>query len=218
MNTYSNFIKDFQRAVLAAGRDAEEIDIVAVSEKKPIGLIDDIYKLGHRSFGENQIQEVENKWIGYKKKSKDLKLHFVGAIQSRKTKSILNYCDVIHSIDRMKIVKLIKDYEKYNETANKKYFIQVNIGNEDQKSGVMMDDIDLFIEDCKSKYELRIEGLMCLPPINEDPTRHFNNLKHIATNHNLTSLSMGMSQDFREAIKCGSTHIRIGTQIFGPRN
>ena len=121
---------------------------------------------------------IENANI-LQKKSKDLKLHFVGAIQSRKTKSILNYCDVIHSIDRMKIVKLIKDYEKLNETVNKKYFIQVNIGNEDQKSGVMLDDIDLFIEDCKSKYELRIEGLMCLPPINEDPTRHFNNLKHI---------------------------------------
>ena len=117
----------------------------------------------------------------------------------------------------MKIVDLFSELESKNQIA-KEYFIQINIGDEDQKNGVRMSDADEFIENCKNNYNLKIIGLMCLPPFNEDPKKYFVRLKEIASKHNLNSLSMGMSGDFEVAIDCGATHIRIGTQIFGPRN
>ena len=146
-----------------------------------------------------------------------MKLHFIGGIQSKKVKSIFEHCDVIHSIDRMKLVSLFSELEKHS-TIKKEYFIQVNIGDESQKSGVKLSDADDFIVSCKKNYNLNIIGLMCLPPFNEDPKQYFVKLREIAQKHNLSSLSMGMSGDYKEAIKCGATHIRIGTQIFGPRN
>ena len=168
------------------------------------------------SFGENQIQEIETKWINFRKENTNITPHYVGSIQSRKTNSILKYCDVIHSIDRLKIVKLIRQFEQ-DTGIKRKYFIQINTGDEPQKSGVLLKDSDSFIEECKSVHNIDISGLMCLPPIDEDPAKHFNILKSLADNHNLSSLSMGMSHDFKTAIKCGATHIRIGTSIFGER-
>ena len=186
-------------------------------KKKSSEEIKEVIQSGHLSFGENQIQEVENKWVTLRKDFPEIKLHFIGAIQSKKVKSIFQHCDVIHSIDRMKIVDLFSDLENKNQIA-KEYFIQINIGDEDQKNGVRMSDADEFIENCKNNYNLKIIGLMCLPPFNEDPKKYFVRLKEIASKHNLNSLSMGMSGDFEVAIECGATHIRIGTQIFGPRN
>ena len=213
---YKDFLEQFNKAVLEAGRDIEEIELIAISKKKPLDAIKKVFNEGQLSFGENQIQEIETKWIDFKKENKNISLHYVGSIQSRKTSSIIKYCDVIHSVDRIKIIKLIKKFE-LNTGIQRKYFLQINTGNEQQKSGILLKEADSFIEECKSVHDFSVSGLMCLPPIDEDPTKHFNILRELADNHKISSLSMGMSHDFETAIKCGATHIRIGTSIFGKR-
>ena len=214
---YKEFISIFQKSVLAAGRDIEEIDLIAVSKRKPIEDINNVYKAGQLSFGENQIQEIERKWPDFKKLNSNSQLHFIGNIQSRKVGSIHENCEVIHSLDRIKVVKLFAEIEKFKD-VKRKYFIQVNTGNEPQKSGVILSDADKFITECLESYNLNIVGLMCIPPLNEDPKKHFLTLAEMAKNFSLSSLSMGMSNDFEIALECGATHIRIGTKIFGERN
>ena len=217
MSTYKNFIINLEKSVQLAKRNIEEIDLIAVSKKKPAQEIQSVIDEGHKSFGENQIQEIERKWPNLKKLNSNIQLHFIGNIQSRKVESIHENCEVIHSIDRMKVVKLFAEIEKL-KNVRRKYFIQINTGNEPQKSGVMLTDANQFITESIENYELNIVGLMSIPPINEDPKTHFLTLADMAKNFNLSSLSMGMSNDFEIALKCGATHIRIGTKIFGERN
>ena len=131
-------------------------------------------------------------------------------------KSVFNNCDEIHSVDRIKIVQEIKKLETETK-IQKDYFLQINTGDEMQKSGVALAEVDQFINQCITEYNFKIKGLMCIPPVNEDPKPHFNILKEIATNHQIKCLSMGMSNDYEIAIQCGATHIRIGTSIFGER-
>tara|TARA_A100000164_G_C21519581_1_gene590882 strand:- start:6 stop:659 length:654 start_codon:yes stop_codon:yes gene_type:complete len=217
MNNYKNFINNLEKTVQLANRNIEEIDLIAVSKKKPAQDIQSVIDDGHTSFGENQIQEIERKWPDLKKLNSNIQLHFIGNIQSRKVESIHENCEVIHSIDRMKVVKLFADIEKLSN-IRRNYFIQINTGNEPQKSGVMLSDANQFITESIENYELNIVGLMSIPPINEDPKTHFLTLADMAKNFNLSSLSMGMSNDFETALECGATHIRIGTKIFGERN
>ena len=217
MSSYPNFFNQFQKAVSSANRDISQIELIAVSKKKSSLDIRKVISLDHISYGENQVQEVENKWIDLKNEFRQLKLHFIGGIQSRKVKSVYMHCDVIHSLDRMKIVKLFSDLES-NHSFRRDYFIQINTGNEPQKSGVMLSQADEFISSCIKDYNLNIIGLMCIPPFSDDSTKHFMRLADIARNFNLPSLSMGMSNDYENALKCGATHIRIGTKIFGERN
>ena len=217
MSLFKNFKEQFDNSVKSSGRSLNEIDLIAVSKKKSVEDIRQVIKAGHRSFGENQIQEVESKWIDLKKEHPDLKLHFIGGIQSRKVKSIYLHCDVVHSIDRIKIIELFNKLEKQYGVA-KEYFIQINTGNEDQKNGVNLSEAEKFITNSLNNYKLNIIGLMCLPPLNEDPKKHFLKLAEFGSKFKLPSLSMGMSGDFEEAIESGATHIRIGTQIFGARN
>ena len=217
MNNYKNFLNNLEKTAQLANRNIEEIDLIAVSKKKPAQDIQSVIDDGHTSFGENQIQEIERKWPELKKLNSNIQLHFIGNIQSRKVESIHENCEVIHSIDRMKIVKLFAKIEKLTN-VRRKYFIQINTGNEPQKSGVMLSEANQFITESIENYKLNIVGLMCIPPINEDPKTHFLTLADIAKNFNLSALSMGMSNDFEIALKCGATHIRIGTKIFGERN
>jgi len=217
MNNYKNFINNLEKTAQLANRNIEEVDLIAVSKKKPSSDIQSVIDEGHTSFGENQIQEIERKWPDLKKLNVNIQLHFIGNIQSRKIKSIHENCEFIHSVDRMKVVKLFNEIEKLNN-VRRKYFIQINTGNEPQKSGVMLSEADAFISECLENYTLNIIGLMCIPPLNEDPKKHFLALGDLAKNFNLSSLSMGMSNDFDVALKCGATHIRIGTKIFGERN
>ena len=214
---YKEFMSTFHKAVLEAGRNIEEIDLIAVSKRKPIEAINQVYKAGQLSFGENQIQEIERKWPDFKKENSNSQLHFIGNIQSRKVGSIHENCEVIHSLDRIKVVKLFAEIEKL-KNVRRQYFIQINTGNESQKSGVILSDANKFISECLESYNLNIVGLMCIPPLNEDPKEHFLMLADMAKNFNLSSLSMGMSNDFHIALECGATHIRIGTKIFGERN
>ena len=217
MNNYKNFLNNLEKTAQLANRNIEEIDLIAVSKKKPAQDIQSVIDDGHTSFGENQIQEIERKWPELKKLNSNIQLHFIGNIQSRKVESIHENCEVIHSIDRMKIVKLFAKIEKLTN-VRRKYFIQINTGNEPQKSGVMLSDANQFITESIENYKLNIVGLMCIPPINEDPKTHFLTLADIAKTFNLSALSMGMSNDFETALKCGATHIRVGTKIFGERN
>ena len=217
MNNYKNFINNLEKTVQLANRNIEEIDLIAVSKKKPAQDIQSVIDDGHTSFGENQIQEIERKWPDLKKLNSNIQLHFIGNIQSRKVESIHQNCEIIHSIDRMKVVKLFAEIEKLKK-IRRKYFIQINTGNEPQKSGVMLSEANQFITESIENFNLNIVGLMCIPPIDEDPKTHFLTLADMAKNFNLSSISMGMSNDFETALECGATHIRIGTKIFGERN
>ena len=217
MSPYQTFLREFEQSIISAKRDISEIEVIAVSKRKSVQEIKLVIDDNHLSYGENQVQEIEKKWIDLRTLSPQLRLHFIGGIQSRKVKSIYTNCDVIHSLDRIKVVKLFSELEvHYNRP--KEYFIQINTGDESQKSGVVIADADEFISNCIEKYNLNIVGLMCIPPLNENPQKHFNSLADMAKNFNLPSLSMGMSNDYEIALNCGATHIRIGTKIFGERN
>ena len=197
--------------------DNNSVTIIAVSKKQPVEKIYSLINQGHLDFGENQIQEIEKKWPIIKNNFPETKLHFIGTIQSRKIQRIFEICDEIHSVDRIKIVQAIKELEKkYNK--KKSYFIQVNTGHESLKSGVNIDDIDKFIEEARSQYDLSIKGLMCIPPIQDNPENHFKMLKNIANKYQIKFLSMGMSSDYDIAVQNGATHVRLGTLIFGERN
>ncbi|GIR04640.1 MAG: YggS family pyridoxal phosphate enzyme [Candidatus Pelagibacterales bacterium] len=217
MSTYKNFLSSLEVSLRSANRNSQDIELIAVSKKKSATDIQSVIDEGHLSFGENQIQEIEKKWPDLKKFNSNIELHFIGSIQSRKVEQIHKHCEVIHSIDRKKIVKKFAELEASGD-IKRKYFIQINTGNESQKSGVLFDEAEEFISDCKSNYNLNIIGLMCLPPINEDPRKHFSKLADLAKKFNLNCLSMGMSGDYQVALECGATHIRIGTHIFGERS
>ena len=194
----------------------DSVTIIAVSKKQSVEKIYNLIEQGHLDFGENQIQEIEKKWPAIKNKFPEIKLHFIGTIQSRKIQRIFEICDEIHSVDRMKIIQALKELEKkYNEKRS--YFIQVNTGQEPLKSGVHIDNIDKFIGIARSQYDFSIKGLMCIPPIHDDPEDHFKILKNIANKNKIQCLSMGMSNDYDVAVKNGATHVRLGTLIFGKR-
>ena len=217
MSRYKNFLSSLEVSLRSTNRNSQDIELIAVSKKKSATDIQQVIDEGHLSFGENQIQEIESKWPELKKLNSNVNLHFIGSIQSRKVEQIHKHCEVIHSIDRKKIVMKFAELET-SDKIKRKYFIQINTGNESQKSGVLFNEADEFILDCKSNYNLNIVGLMCLPPIDEDPRNHFSKLADLAKKFNLNCLSMGMSGDYQVALECGATHIRIGTHIFGERN
>ena len=197
-------------------RDRSDIELIAVSKKQSKEKITELLECGHRSFGENQIQEIELKWLAIKENFPDVNLNFIGSIQSRKVKKICELCDVIHSVDREKIVKLISKL-KFQGINIPKLFLQVNIGLESQKSGVHPNDVKEFIEMSLKKYHVSFEGLMCLPPEGKDPKEYFDQLKTLSLSNNLEKLSMGMSDDYLSALESGATHIRVGSSIFGER-
>ncbi len=216
MSRYKEFVKNFTKAVLRARRNIEEIEIIAVSKRKKTSDIQLIIEEGHLSFGENQLQEVVYKWPEIRQKILNTKLHFVGGIQSKKLSDIVKYCDVIHTIDREKLLPILKKIDN-SLLSRKDFFVQINTGHESQKSGVSLKKAENFIEICKNN-EIQINGLMCLPPINEPPEKHFQIMQSLASNNHIKYLSMGMSNDYETALEYGSTHIRIGTAIFGQRD
>ena len=191
--------------------------IVAVSKTFSLNEIIPLLEMGHYHFGENKIQEAENKWIDVKNKYKDLQLHMVGKLQSNKVKRAIKLFDYIHSLDSVKLAQKLSQYEN---VLNKKIklFIQVNITEKNQMPGILLNDLDRFYNYCTKKLSLNVIGLMSLPPINDDPRTYFKILKKKSEELNLTDLSMGMSADYEQAILNGSTYLRLGTVIFGERN
>ena len=216
MLEYQEFYNRFEKAILAAKRDIEEVELIAVSKRESEKDILPVINLGHKSFGENQIQEAIKKWPNLKNQFHDIKVHFIGSIQSNKIHQIIEHCDVIHTLDREKIIGIISEM-KYSKIKDKTFFIQVNTGSEAQKSGISLDHVEALIQKCKD-YNINIDGLMCLPPENEAPDKHFMILQSLAQNNYIKYLSMGMTSDYAAALKYGATHIRIGTAIFGLRN
>ena len=197
-------------------RNFSDIELIAVSKKQSKEKIIELLECGHRSFGENQIQEIESKWPAIKENFPDVNLSFIGSIQSRKVKKICELCDVIHSVDREKVVKLISELKSQGINIPK-LFLQVNIGLESQKSGIHPNDVKDFIEVSLNKYHISFEGLMCLPPEGKDPREYFDKLKDLSLSNKLEKLSMGMSGDYLIALESGATHIRVGSSIFGER-
>ena len=191
--------------------------IIAVSKTFLMNDIQPLVQHGHKDFGENKIQEAISKWSDIKEKNPQLKLHMLGKIQTNKVKFLLPLFDYIHSLDNLKLAQKISE-EETKKNKKLKIFIQVNIANESQKNGIDVNYLNEFYLKCKNDLNLNIVGLMCLPPQNKEPTEYFLLLKKLAKDLNIFNLSMGMSNDYPEAIKCGSTHLRIGSEIFGKRN
>ena len=192
-------------------------NIIAITKTFSLNTITPLLEMGHIHFGENKIQEAESKWIGARNKYSNLQLHMVGKLQSNKAKRAIKLFDYIHSLDSVKLATKICQYEK---ELNKKIklFIQVNIAEEHQKSGILLHDLDKFYNYCTKELSLNIIGLMCLPPINNNSSQYFKILKKKSEELNLTDLSMGMSSDYEQATLNGSTFLRLGTIIFGERN
>ena len=193
-----------------------EPKVIAVSKTFKMDHILPLIDHGHKHFGENKVQEAVEKWSDIKKKNKDLKLHLIGKLQSNKVKFVSGLFDYIHSLDNEKLANKISDEQK-NKNWHPKLFIQVNIGNENQKSGVRVDQVEDFVKFCK-ELKLNIIGLMCIPPINEDPEKFFLRMNYLNKKMNLFELSMGMSSDYVEAIEQHATYLRIGSEIFGKRD
>ena len=191
--------------------------VIAVSKTFPLGHIKPLIEHGHRVFGENKVQEAKQKWSEMKDSYKDLELHLIGGLQSNKSKEAVQLFDYIHSVDSIKLASELSKAEA-KLGVKRKYFIQVNVGMEEQKSGVTKKEIGNLLKCCVSEKNLNIIGLMCIPPFDQNPTPHFNYLKELNNDLGLKFISMGMSEDYMNAAKCGSTHVRIGSKIFGSRS
>ena len=191
--------------------------VIAVSKTFPLCHIKPLIDHGHRVFGENKVQEAKQKWSGLKDSLKDLELHLIGGLQSNKSKEAVQLFDYIHSVDSIKLASELSKAEA-KLGVKRKYFIQVNVGMEEQKSGVTKKEIGNLLKCCVSEKNLNIIGLMCIPPFDQNPTPHFNYLKELNNDLGLKFISMGMSEDYMNAAKCGSTHVRIGSKIFGSRS
>ena len=211
-----NFVKKQVKEIIAKKQLKYFPEIIAVSKTFSLDEILPLLEAGHYHFGENKIQEAEDKWLIEKKNQKNLKLHMLGKLQSNKAKKAINLFDYIHSLDNEKLALKLDTYQK---ELNKKlkYFIQINIAEENQKSGIFIKDLDNFYDYCTNKLSLNVIGLMCLPPYEENSAKYFEILKKNSDKLSLKYLSMGMSSDFEEAILNGSTHLRLGTAIFGER-
>ncbi|MDA0781406.1 MAG: YggS family pyridoxal phosphate-dependent enzyme [Rickettsiales bacterium] len=193
----------------------ERAKLIAVSKYRSADETLQAIEAGHKIFGENKVQEAVQKWSEIRKKHSDVELHLIGALQTNKVKEAIKTFDVIEVVDREKLANaLITEMKKQSKYPD--CLIQVNTGEEPQKAGVLPKDADMFIKDCIEKG-LPVKGLMCIPPVNEDPKPHFKMLRDLCNKHNLDICSMGMSGDYMQAIDCGATHVRIGTAIFGER-
>ena len=191
--------------------------VIAVSKTFPLGHIKPLIDHGHRVFGENKVQEAKQKWSGLKDSLKDLELHLIGGLQSNKSKEAVQLFDYIHSVDSIKLASELSKAEA-KLSVKRKYFIQVNVGMEEQKSGVSKKEVENLLKYCVNEKNLNVIGLMCIPPFDQNPTPHFNYLKELNNDLGLKFISMGMSEDYMNAAKCGSTHVRIGSKIFGSRS
>ena len=192
------------------------VKIVAVTKTFEYNLIKPLVEHGHNHFGENKVQEAQAKWAVAKKEYPDLNLHMIGKLQSNKAKEAVLLFDYIHSVDNPKLAGLLSKHET-NAGKKLKYFIQVNIGNEKQKSGMALDQLDDFYNYCINELKIKIIGLMAIPPNDGQESMYFKNLMQLNKTLGLKELSMGMSGDFKEAIKFESTYVRIGSYIFGNR-
>ncbi len=203
------------KAETAAGRPKGSVKLIAVSKVQPNERVQSVLEQGHRCFGENRVQEAAGKWPTFREQFDGIDLHLIGPLQTNKARQGMELCDAIHSVDRPKLANtLARLAQEVGRCPD--LFIQVNTGKEEQKAGIMPANADEFISECRA-LDLPIQGLMCIPPVEEEPSLHFAFLAKIARRNGLTGLSMGMSSDFETAIALGATHVRVGSAIFGDR-
>jgi hypothetical protein len=195
----------------------KNLKIIAVSKTFPMSEINPLIENGQIHFGENKVQEAIDKWSDIKKLNENLKLHMIGKLQTNKVKYVVPLFDYIHSLDNIKLAEKIAS-QQIKKNRNLKIFIQVNIGNESQKAGLNISDLKNFYEKCTQELNLNIIGLMCLPPQYGSAKNYFNEMVELKKILNVEDLSMGMSEDYLEAVACGATYIRIGSKIFGDRS
>ena len=199
-----------------AGRDPADVTLVAVGKSHDTARIRPALRAGHHVFGENRVQETSEKWPALREEFPGIQLHLIGPLQTNKVKQAVGLFDVIETLDRPKLAReLSKEIEKSGRRPQ--CYVQVNTGDESQKAGVTPDQADAFIAACRDDYGLALAGLMCIPPVDEEPSLHFALLREIARRNGLDGLSMGMSADFQVAIAFGATLVRVGTAIFGER-
>lgn len=200
-------------AASSAGRPADAVQLVAVSKLQPWDHIAPVLAAGQRVFGENRVQEAKERWTPLRDQ---VELRLIGPLQSNKARDAVAFFDVVETLDREKLARVLADEIQAQGKAPALY-VQVNVGQEPQKAGIAPDAADAFIADCRGAYGLAIEGLMCIPPADQDPAPHFRLLAKIAARNGLAKLSMGMSDDFETAIACGATSVRVGSALFGAR-
>lgn len=212
----TNVLETIKKAATNAQRNPADVSLVAVSKTHPVDTIQLALDTGYRIFGENKVQEAEEKWPDLKSAYPDVTLHLIGPLQSNKAKRAVHLFDVIESVDRIKIARaLAREMDAQN--IRPECYIQVNTGEEPQKAGVLPADVDTFIMQCRDELKLPIVGLMCIPPAGDNPGLHFGLLSEMAKRNGLLKLSMGMSSDFETAVEFGATSVRVGTAIFGSR-
>ena len=204
-------------AVARADRDAGAVRLVAVSKTKPVEEIRPVLAGGQRLFGENRVQEAAAKWPGLRDEFPDVRLHLIGPLQTNKVKQAVALFDAIETVDREKLARaLAKEMQQADRWLD--CFIEVNVGEEEQKAGILPADADDFIRLCRDELKLPVRGLMCIPPAGEEPSPYFALLAKLAARNELPEISMGMSADYEVAIEFGATLVRVGTAIFGARN
>jgi pyridoxal phosphate enzyme (YggS family) len=204
-------------AARARKRDPHTVRLIAVTKTVPGEGIEAAIAAGQRLFGENRVQEAKAKWPALKERYPEVELHLIGPLQSNKVREAVELFDVIHSVDRPKIARAVAE-EMERSGRRPRLLVQVNTGEEPQKAGVIPTETAAFVEECRDTYGLPIEGLMCIPPFDEEPSMHFALLAKLAAELGLNELSMGMSGDFKKAIAFGATYVRVGTAIFGARD
>lgn len=203
-------------AAAAAGRDPAEVTLVAVGKVQPDERVEAALLAGQRVFGENRVQEAQGKWPAFRARYDGIELHLIGPLQTNKVRDAVALFDAIQTVDRPKLAaELAREMARQGRRPD--CYVQVNTGEEAQKAGVLPADADAFVEQCRSVHGLPVVGLMCIPPVDEDPALHFALLREIAKRLGLPRLSMGMSGDYQTAVELGATHVRVGTAIFGAR-
>ncbi len=203
------------KACAEAGRRPDEVQLIAVSKVQPQERVQAVLEEGHRLFGENRVQEAAGKWPAFKAAFPDVSVHLIGPLQSNKARQAFDLFDAIHSVDRPKLVQTLARLAQETGFCPD-LFLQVNTGEEPQKAGVLPQDADALVAECRA-LDLPLKGLMCIPPVDEAPALHFALLARIAARNGLDGLSMGMSGDFEQAVAFGATHVRVGSAIFGAR-
>ena len=204
-------------AARAAGRAPADITLVAVSKTHDADRVREVLEAGHRVFGENRVQEAQEKFPDLKAAYPDLELHLIGPLQTNKARDAVALFDVIQSVDRERLATaLAREMERTGKRPA--CFIQVNTGEEPQKAGILPAELDAFVAACRDTHKLPVVGLMCIPPVNEEPALHFALLAKMAARNGLAKVSMGMSADYETAVRLGATHVRVGSALFGARH
>lgn len=218
INNYHDVCERIKIAAESVGREYNSVCLIVVTKTFDSEVFLPLIDLGHKDFGENKVQEAENKWLQILKENSDIKLHLIGHLQSNKVKKAMELFNSIHTIDSAKRVhEVIKNINNLNNVCDE-YFIELNMANEEQKSGLNQNELLDLLDLINNSPIKGCDGLMCIPPYEEEPSPYFLLLNKISKKHNLKKLSMGMSSDFEKAIQFGATHVRVGSEIFGSRS